>query len=386
MENTSINQTDARQGRPSGSAFSRYAHCSGSFALEQSCESPVQLNKEIAERGTLLHSVLETGEMPHGLSFEDQSFIEIAWSQVRSVLSEIRTEWEKEKPEIILERRLWMYRKMKPIYSGQIDLQVVFDDFAVIFDYKTGWGNYPDSDTNEQFKAYAPLVWDDLDGKSKFKGLYVARIQPNKGKPSVAFWDAETIENHRTWALNVVHSLESMSDIRSPGDHCKYCSAHTVCPEALKYSASAIEKIDVNALTTESQIVAAYEILSNAELLKNKFKEKLKLILSEEGKEITSPITGKVYKLGKPKSNREIPDKNIKEAWNKASATLDEESILSCMKLSISQLESKYVEHHHNLSKLGNLKVTKKALKEQFQELFSELAEKSETSPSIVQV
>lgn len=383
---TSINENDARQGRPSGSAFSRYAHCSGSFALEKSCGSPeVTLNEKDKDRGVLLHKILETGEMPTDLSYKDQSFVEIAWGQVRKCLTEISPGWESQKLNVILERRLWMFSKMQPMYSGQIDLQVNLPNAVVIFDYKTGWGNYSESDSNEQFKAYAPLVWADLDSKENIAGIYVVKIQPNKGRPSIAFWDPDIIEKHKIWALNVVHSLTSMADIRSPGDHCKYCTAHTICPEALKCSSSAIEKINVDALSSEGQIVAAFEILKNAEMLKEKIKEKLKSILSEEGKEIISPVTGKTYKLGKPKAERCIPDRNIKEAWNKASETLPDESILKCMKISLAQLETKFVEHHFNLSKLGNSKVTKKALKEQFKELFSELVEESSKSPSIVE-
>lgn len=382
---TSI-EKDARQGRPSGSAFNRYARCTGSFELEKKCHNPVQINQAIAERGTLLHSTLETGDIPPGLSFDDQSFIEIAWAQVRNVLSEIDPDWQSKQPKIITEQRLWMYHKMKPLYSGQIDLQVVFSDYVVGFDYKTGWDDYQDSEINDQFKAYVPLIWDNFEEKNSLKGVYFAKIQPNKGKPSVAFWDPEQIEQLRLWAVSVIHGLESMKDIRTPGDQCKYCNAHTICPESLRYSAGALEKLGVDSLSTDEQKIAAFEILKHAEVLANKVKAMLKESLSEEGKTITSPLSGKTYALGKPKQSSVIPDSKIKEAWNKASASLNEDLILSCMNISYSQLRDKYVEHHFNLAKLGKAKVTKKALKEQFETEFSELVEISESQPSITTV
>jgi hypothetical protein len=228
--------TDERHGVPSASYMRRIANCPPSFKLGQLFKDPGSAD---ASTGDKIHAALERwGEhgSEDGLSIEDIQTAEMCIDQRNELLDN----WIGDEQDYTVhkEKRLVMTPlgkvfddspelKVKVVFSGKADYVAVFGEGALVIDYKTLHGEHDHAAVNDQLRALAVLV----SLRHGVSQVRVAIVQPWKGKPTVANFDKDALDNARAWLMAVLEiERNSTPDQANPGDWCKFCPARVNCP------------------------------------------------------------------------------------------------------------------------------------------------------------
>ena len=215
--------SDEREGLPSASAFSRYALCPGSWALEQSV--PEERTSEDAAIGNRIHAAL-AGEQIE-LSDDENRIAELCNEH------EARLIIETFGPVVmspVREERLWGYdHRLRKTFSGKPDAVYVHDGRGLVIDYKTGRGAVEHAAGNLQLRALAILVAE----KWEISDVTVAIIQPMAGQPTTARYGPQDLDKAFHEVKGIVEAIRLPNAARRPiGDACKWCRGKALCPEA----------------------------------------------------------------------------------------------------------------------------------------------------------
>lgn len=208
---------------PRGSHFYALANCDVSFQLSQaSGEDPPT---PFSDRGSEVHGVV-AGKATDDEGIREEAIL-LQNEQAQKLLA-----WgleNKADGDVYTEKRLWMWKGVKPIYSGQPDEYIVEGRRAFLSEYKTGWHPLDDwTATNCQIRAYVPLI--DADLKGQLDSITAAIIKPGKQSPPAVF-DRDAIEGARAWAISVAERAMSKEEkVPNKGPWCKYCSGKVLCP------------------------------------------------------------------------------------------------------------------------------------------------------------
>lgn len=361
-----------RQDLPSASKFSRLATCPGShlleIALKKSGKIPIESDSDAASQGRVGHEML-------ALWARDPSALEdeVTWSQeARAIWDKMspltrETYWRATEqaeellrrygavdeegrilPAFAVEQRL----HAQGLYSAQIDALWFFERapdlwIGVLIDWKTLFGSYAEAASNLQLMAQIGSMPDIMEGCCT---LYAAIIQPNKGKPTVTGYGNSHIRDAAATSRSIAASALDPNAPRKAGDQCKLCPCAARCPEALE-TVDALDTIGLSGGLV-GQSIAQVVAESDSKAL-GKWMEYSKLARKvadaveaemrrriESGEEIRHP-DGRVWSIGKGKTEREVEDPN--RLWSQAVALvpgLSADDMMECVTIAKGKFEA----------------------------------------------
>lgn len=343
--------TDERKGLPSASGLERIAACPGSWALERNM--PEEAKGEGAASGTRIHEYLATGKSD-GMTPE-----ELDTACKCDVLAAELCDRYASGGDEISEHRFWM-----PQMSGKVDRIYVADSHVLIIDFKTGREGAAVAQGNWQLRALAVLAWLQYECPTVFVAIVQPWVSPTV---SVCEYDRNALLKAYNEIMSVLMLAFVPSAPRKTGDHCKYCRAKTVCPEAQ----GAVTRLAFHGeqALEPSKIAAILEACDLAEdvIKANRAKAKELLTLNPEA------IPGWRLKPG----NRKRTVTNPQGAFAALSHIIDGATFASCCTVKIGELE-KAVK--------GKSKITLAEAKATTAELIASHVEEKQNEPSLERI
>lgn len=232
---------DERRGRPSASTMARTAACPG--WLREAAKAPPAPETEEAKLGTKLHAYI-ANEPCQPLTEEEHQLIR---PMMRGLDHAYTVAGIYGQPGVtIKECRLWHQASN---WSGKPDEVTVLpvDHVALVVDFKTGWGDVDEADSNMQLRALAVLVWMHYHCDE----VYAAIVTPHSTQPGVARYDDDDLVT----ASEQIYDIVAKSDLPNAplvaGDHCQYCPAALAmtCPVYVAQSTMAVDAVVPPAVT-----------------------------------------------------------------------------------------------------------------------------------------
>jgi len=233
------------QNVPSASKLHRVLECPGSHQAEFAA---VQVEEDTTEAniGNEVHAIL-AGELTEDTaSVEAVQTAEMCERQVSSLI----TEWGHDDKNRLSEKRYGLTRiggvvevtestKADVIFTGQFDRLYISGTHGLLIDFKSLRGDHATAIENPQLMSLAVLVAK----KHKLETVRVALVQPLKGKPTTADFNANGLKLAESWLLAVLDAeMEAGPDDLRAGDWCKYCKARYGCR---KFQEAAIQEVEV---------------------------------------------------------------------------------------------------------------------------------------------
>jgi hypothetical protein len=244
---------------PSASKMHRVLECPGSHQAEMAAPE-VKEDTTMADMGHEVHSIL-AGELEYDkASVEAAETAEMCENQARRLVAE----WNQGEPEMLSERRYGLTRlggvvemvkgsKADVIFTGQYDRLYLSGTHGLLIDFKSLRGDHASAIENPQLMSLAVLVAK----KHKLESVRVALVQPLKGKPTTADFNANGLKLAESWLIAALDAeMEAGPDDRRAGDWCKYCKARFGCrvfQESAIQQVEAIEPATIAGLDGESQ-------------------------------------------------------------------------------------------------------------------------------------
>ena len=245
---------DSRRGRPSCSALERLYHCPGSWALSK--VAPPQETSDDAASGNRIHAVL-AGQAEENTLNDDE-----LWCKNRCL--ELRDEALKAcgitEPELVLmEDRFWLDSEL----SGQADYLAIGQGKCLIVDYKTGRNDTVIAKDNRQLAGLVACAsWEFAD--PRIQSFYVAIVAPYQQEKltMAAYIGEDAVLGAKDEALSILWEAEKDNAPRKAGDHCHYCPALAICPEAQGRPRAALIRLsgELSAATKENVAEAAQKL------------------------------------------------------------------------------------------------------------------------------
>ena len=277
---------------PHASALFRYTHCEGSWRLEQEARQTKQVAHEHspeAEAGTRIHAFLagsaESILSPNELAIATQLYNHLEDARAQTIGDAAQADSEH------LEERLYLRdSEDRAIFSGQPDRFEIYDELALLVDYKSGYA------TQEQIglfqlSALAILIAQNFPQVSHVVALL---INENGIALKVYYTQEELFElKERLLKLLGRINAEHASLVPAP-DTCRFCPASLICP-ALRRASSEIEPLSIAKLPLESREAA--NLLTKA-LIVERLVDEIKKFYLQRLIENPGSIEGYEAKLG----------------------------------------------------------------------------------------
>jgi|694.fasta_scaffold19637_13 hypothetical protein len=233
------------QNVPSASKLHRVLECPGSHQAEFAAPS-VEEDTTEANIGNEVHAIL-AGELTEDTaSVEAVQTAEMCECQVSSLI----TEWGHDAGNMLSEKRYGLTRlggvvevtestKADVIFTGQFDRLYISGTHGLLIDFKSLRGDHATAIENPQLMSLAVLVAK----KHKLTDVRVALVQPMKGKPTTADFNANGLKLAESWLFAALDAeMEAGPDDLRAGDWCKYCKARYGCR---KFQEAAIQEVEV---------------------------------------------------------------------------------------------------------------------------------------------
>ena len=286
---------DIRKGLPSASKLERVAACPGSHALEQTVTFESGEDDTMAEQGTRVHAARETGNTLE-LDAEENELYQSGLRYEKRLLDKWKETFGFRDEEVVQgpnELRLWIHNhNLDPVGSGQLDVHYLCRDYAHIIDWKVGFLNHLVGATgNYQLRMQAVLLWLE---HPHLKNIRVAFAKPRYEDSQLDYADYSEMDLKYSYdgILLALWWATQPDAVRSPGVHCRYCRAKTICPQALAF-ALLPSTIASGVLRGEDPMVAAqavsdddlyrmYEVKSTIEAILKACNARLKAKTDEE--------------------------------------------------------------------------------------------------------
>jgi hypothetical protein len=230
---------------PSASKMHRVLECPGSHQAELAAP---QVEEETAEadHGNEVHAIL-AGELDEDKA-SSEALVMADWcnDHVSSLLSE----WGRDIDHWLSEKRYGLTRlggvvevtaetKADVMFTGQFDRLYISGSHGLLIDFKSLRGDHASAIENPQLMSLAVLVAK----KHKLETVRVALVQPLKGKPTTADFNANGLKLAESWLLAALDAeMEAGPDDRRAGKHCQYCKARFGCRV---FQESAIREVEV---------------------------------------------------------------------------------------------------------------------------------------------
>ena len=180
-------------------------------------------DNELSREGQLLHDYMAHPEYERKvLTQQQQDLLALSDELQENILAQVNPD-----------NKHWSCSIEQTISNGIIegtpDLVAVFDDFALVQDFKFGRKIVERAELNLQLRAYAVICWH----KSLSK-IYVAIIQPRLSREervTIAEYTVEDIENSHAQIVSILAASDMPDAPLVPGEEqCRYCKAKMICP------------------------------------------------------------------------------------------------------------------------------------------------------------
>jgi hypothetical protein len=231
-------EKDDRLGLPSASSMDRILACPGSFALEARCPED---ETEASKVGTWIHEAL-AGSKAQLVGTPRETYEKCI--EITNKILEAHSFWGADQ---YTEIRLWFHADDgRALFSGKPDrvyLQHrplgIGNSRALIVDYKTLYGEHEEAPSNMQLRALAVLVA----RRYKVGSVIVALVQPNVSPQfTIAEYGPTDLAQSMDQILAGIKAATPEAR-RTPGDHCKWCKAKTICPEAARQVEKFVDEV-----------------------------------------------------------------------------------------------------------------------------------------------
>lgn len=252
-----MEQTDTRNGKISGSNFAQVAICPKSWQLSKGLPSA---DTEASLRGTKLHNLCE--QLIHnpdtdlsGVKPDDVEAVQWCVERVRAIA---------EGSDIQTELRLWI----EDIISGQIDVLIKEGSVATVVDYKFGAHAVEAAEHNFQLMIYALLVFENFPEIQQVSVQVLSPCVFGEKEPPAARYSRSTYRELLTRVKAVISLAESDNApyAKSIGSHCQYCRARAICEKQK-------ENCEYIGTTTALAPMTATITLQNAPIIAQRIKE-----------------------------------------------------------------------------------------------------------------
>jgi len=249
---------DPRRGVPSASAMDRIQHCTGSWLASTLC--PPSPDNADSVKGTRIHKALESGDFS-SLDSDELATAEMCQQQAQSLVIDWLGGHEESADARYHEQRLGLTvlggvvevtdeTTAKLVCTGQADSIHISGHGALIIDHKTGRGEYEHAAGNAQLRTLASLVA----RRYRLKHVRVAIVQPWAGKPTVADFDAEALEQAHDWLGDVLlKAFKATPDDLHPGDWCHWCPAKATCKALREVALEPVTRMATPALPADEK-------------------------------------------------------------------------------------------------------------------------------------
>lgn len=354
---------DVRQGLPSASSFSRYAHCYGSYLAEKGIPEPER--GPDADHGDAIHRALK-GEKVE-LADEQRETFEMCQRLEAQVVG---TSYEMN----VRERRFWFLRELTKEMSGQVDSlwygdvdKEGFPSRAFIVDFKTLFGEHEEAKDNYQLMVLAAIV--DCHWSYMIDEITVALIQPwAKGQITVAKYDRPALDAARKEVLRILGEINKPDAPRTPGKWCQHCRYAPQCPEA-QGQMWALKIATSNVLSHPEKLGEFYKMWKVIEPRGKELERVIKSILTKD----PNAIPG--LKLEAGEERRTVSD--VMRAWQmlRDAGKVSQAQFTSFLTFTFGAAEEAIKE---------NLKLkSKNAAKDKLNEILGDVIVKKQNAPSI---
>lgn len=226
---------DDRQGMPSASSMRRTRHCPGWLNLARSIPQRIDGGKD-ADEGTARHALIEieadVSDADSNTAYTVERALQLKQEAIR------RIGMADEKPLCShKERRFWVHDDdLQRVTSARLDEVIVWQNTALVMDYKTLHGDHGDAKSNEQLLTQVVAVCETF----AVGRVFAALIQPNLSADkqlSLVEYSFDDTQAGRGLLLGWLAAARDKSAPRQAGDWCKHCPARGVhCPESQEFA------------------------------------------------------------------------------------------------------------------------------------------------------
>ncbi len=311
-----------RGDRPSCSSFGRYSQCAGSYQI--GLLVPRDEGGPAAQLGVDVHAALAGQKV--NLTEEGENLYNLCRFHLEKLQADVIG--ENVILQSLVEQRLWWGDE----WSGQSDRIDVWQDCALVADYKTGRGEVEPAASNMQLRGLAVLT------KRRFptlKKVYAAIIAPMAGGVTLAEYDEEALAAATEEVLDLVKAISEEHAPRTPAPSaCKYCPARAVCPEVAEKALALNDAPIPTTLTTEK--------LSELLLVAEYVEDYIMALRMEAKNRLTQgvPVKGWYMKDGAKKRAIENPT----AAYNILADKMSPEDFAGACSVSVTGLEKAYAK------------------------------------------
>jgi len=257
-----------------GSTAKRVINCPGSVALVQ--KMPPKPSSEHADRGTLLHNMMEeilmSGDAPEsfiGARYNDQILTqELIDEKIKPAMEALDAIDPDQTMEYEVETRVG-FGDLLPGVFGSTDLIGRIGSRALVLDWKFGDGVMVEVEENPQLMFYAAAAMRTKEAQWAFEGateIEMVIVQP----PEVRRW-VTTPERVAAFELELVQAVKQAMKPDAQlavGDHCRWCAAKPICP---KMTGAVDRALKVQLDNLDAPKISAY--LKNADMLEDWIKD-----------------------------------------------------------------------------------------------------------------
>ena len=246
---------------PSASKLHRIMQCPASHKAEQAAGDVPEDTRD-AEEGQDVHGVLSEDISADEVSYSAAQTAEMCERDVDRLLAE----WEpdvKAHPELLplgfKELRYGLTdigavipvhddTKANVIFTGQFDRLYIQGNRGLLIDFKSLHGKHASAIENPQLMGLAVLVAK----RHKLTSLRVALVQPWKGKPTVADYDAKSL-HMAEGQLHIILDEERYADpeARRAGSWCHHCKARFTCQTFKSQNIAALDIVQPETLPAD---------------------------------------------------------------------------------------------------------------------------------------
>lgn len=211
-----------------GSTARRVINCPGSVALV--AKMPPQIESVHMRRGTMLHEIISKLVDGDNVQLNADYTLELHEEKITPALALFNTLDPKQEMEYDLETNVHFGDFMPGVF-GSADVIGRIGNTAYVIDWKFGDGVIVDAEENEQLMFYAAAAMRTPGLEWAFKGVTAIEcviIQP----PALRKWTTTParIQQFEQTLHNAVTRSQQPHAPTKVGDHCKFCTAKTICP------------------------------------------------------------------------------------------------------------------------------------------------------------
>jgi hypothetical protein len=305
-----------------GSTAKRVMACPGSVALVQ--QMPPQPSSVHADTGTLLHntiaSILETGKPPHEFLGATYNAIELTDDLLERKLLPALAALDEIDPDKMMEdavEQVVGFGNALPGVFGSADLVGRIGNRGVLLDWKFGDGVAVSAEENPQALFYVAAALRTTKTKWAFadvEDIEIIIVQP----PYVKRWvtTPARVKQFEAELMLAARAAEQPDAPLAAGDHCRWCTAKTICPvvsgAVARAARTAIKTVNVDRLA---------EVLGQIDLLEGYIKDARDMAqqLLENGVEVPG------WKLVPKRATRKwVDDKKVLTTLTEAGLNIEQ--------------------------------------------------------------